>query len=236
MASVFEKHVADIYHHYRCTLQFRNELVGGVPRDPEMIERWIRTKAGVDQADEVRAMMIQTLREQEVEVNEAMSMEELRRAAGGVADLKTNGFKRHEGSLVFEARQIKAGIKEATNILYAGDRWGRTRKGPKSFVSERVFIEPLMIPILHADGTPYTDPDAVQTRVGHVSGRGGKQAFLQQEEVVYQPQLTFTVEVVHDEIEPEQWAQIWVLMEKNGLGAARSQGYGQFRVTEWVHH
>ena len=233
LESVFGQTAATLYEQYAATLHFRNYLVGGIPRDPEMMERWIRSKAGITDDIEVEHLLIQTLRENGVDVHPGLSMDELREAAAAVAELKQNGFKRQHGVLVVESRQIKAGIKEAVNILFAGEKWGRTRKGPKHFVAERVFVEPWLIPILHADGTPYTEPDAVQTRVGHVSGPGGPRAILNNEEVCDRPMLRFTVRVLRDSLAPDQWAELWTLLEANGLGATRSQGFGQFVVTEW---
>jgi len=236
--SVFAAAKPGVYTRYAVTLQFRYRLVGGVPRDPEMMERWIRSKAGITDEMEIQHLLIETLQQTGIAVRDGMTMEEMREAAAKVTELKQNGFKRFpDGRLAFEARQIKAGIKEAVNILFAGTRWGRTSKGPKAFTAERVFVEPApLIPLLHEDGTPYTEPDTVQTRVGHVSGPGGPRAILQNEEVVERPLLRFEILVVDDGIQPEHWGRIWTLMEENGLGTARSQGYGQFVVTEWRKH
>ena len=42
---------------------------------------------------------------------------------------------------IAQVKTQEAALKESVHILYAGDRWGKTKKGPKSFVAERVFLE-----------------------------------------------------------------------------------------------
>jgi len=38
---------------------------------------------------------------------------------------------------------------------------------------------------------------------------------------------------MRDCLTPEQWADLWVHAQENGLGALRSQGFGRFFIQQW---
>jgi len=64
-------------------------------------------------------------------------------SAKAASDKQSNGFKRPDGvHLALETRHVKAMLKEVININYAHERWGATRKGPKNFAAERLYIDP----------------------------------------------------------------------------------------------
>lgn len=67
----------------------------------------------------------------------------------------------HPGYLAIETRHLKAGIKEWTNILYAGTSWGKTRKSPKGFMAEHTFVNPLLDPLIIGEAVydELTKPD-----------------------------------------------------------------------------
>jgi len=144
-----------------------------------------------------------------------------------VAKKLTTGFKVGEHGLYVEARQVKALLKECTNILFGGERWGPTRKGPKSFLAERVFVEPDRLYL------GVQQPSGLELLVGHVNGPTGPQSTLGYHEYVLEPDLEFSVLVLRDVITADQWADVWALAEQIGFGAVRSQGYGRFRVVSW---
>jgi hypothetical protein len=202
--------------------------MGGVPKDPAVVEGWLRAKTGVTDSQEIQTMMRRTMIEQGT-WRENMSPEEIEEASRKVAEAReTAGFKRDpEGGLYIESRQIKALLKEATNILYAGDKWGATRKGPKSFLAERVFVEPDMLWLGR------TEPDGVHLAIGHPSGPQGPKSTLGYHEYTQRSEIEFEVKVTRDSIEPEWWADIWVQSQELGLGALRSQGFGKFDLLEW---
>jgi hypothetical protein len=202
--------------------------MGGIPKDPKLIEGWLRSKAGITDTEEIRMAMLRTLTELGAEVTPDMTYEELEGAADKVAGSReTSGFKRGEHGLYIEERQVKAALKEATNILYAGERWGATKKGPKSFLAERVFVSPTEL-WLGRD-----EPDGVDMVIGHVTGPQGPRSTLGYHEYVRQPRITFDVLVAKDAIAEEHWIDIWMLIEENGIGALRSQGYGKSDIMRW---
>jgi hypothetical protein len=165
---------------------------------------------------------------------------------------QSNGFKRGNGGLYIESRQVKAMLKESTNILFAGERWGATGKGPKSFMAERVFVNPAIVCLDRAE------PDGIELVIGHVSGPKGPQSTITYVEYAIEPTLEFEVWVTKNQVTvkgskakpgeeespdkatagqesltAKQWALIWTHAQENGLGALRSQGYGRFDVLAW---
>lgn len=206
----------------------RDKLLGGIPKSPDIIEAWLRSKAGITNEEEIRQATLRTLIDLGAEVSPEMSYDELASASKSLAAIKsTNGFKRDEDGLYIEDRQLKALIKEAVNILYAGDRWGKTKKGPRSFTAERVFIQPPKIHVGRAE------PDGIELMMVHASTPMGPRNSLAYHEYIEGARLSFSVQVLRDEILPENWAEIWVLAQENGLGACRSQSYGRFDVIKW---
>lgn len=231
---------AEVFTSYRATLQFRSQVFGSTPSDPKIIEGWLRSKAGIGSDEEVKRALLRTLEEVGVEVSDEMTYEELDAAAKKVGSQRgLNVFKRaryspdHPPVLGIEGRIIKAAIKEDTNILFAGQRWGKTLKGPKAFVAERVFVHERFIPFQRPDGTFYTDPTSIEQIVGHVQTPKGPRSVLVYHEAVDQPRITFHVLVTKDAVTPAQWAEIWVQAEENGLGGARPMGHGTFDILEW---
>lgn len=221
-------HQSQLFVRYAAQLSFRDKLLGGVPKDPKLIEGWLRAKAGIEDGQELRRALLRTLSELGMPASGELNPDDLVQASDAlVAQRMTTGFKRADRGLYIEARQIKALLKECTNILFGAERWGPTRKGPKSFLAERVFVQPDRI-WLGAEVS-----DGLELVVGHLSGPSGPVSTLGYHEYVVQSTIDFAVWVVRDLISAEQWADVWVLAQEVGLGALRSQGHGRFLLTRW---
>jgi hypothetical protein len=219
---------ARLFSCYSARVVLRDRIVGGVPKDPQVIEGWLRAKAGIEDAQEVRQAMLRTLSELGADTRDNMSFDDLVRASEALATSKqTTGFKVGDEGLYIEGRQVKSMLKESTNVLFGGERWGATKKGPRAFVAERVFVEPDRLWL------GVREPTGIDLMIGHVSGPTGPRSTLGYHEYVEGAELSFRVLVVRDCIAPEQWAEIWLHAQESGLGALRSQGYGRFNVEEW---
>jgi hypothetical protein len=228
--SVFAGARYEVFTPWHVRLRTRSRLMGGIPKDPKVIEGWLRKAAGIEPESELKAAVIRTVREIDEATRGDMSDEEVMRVATEevAREKETTGFKKDANGLYLEGRQIKSMIKEVTNILYAGDRWGPTRKGPRSYLAERVFPEQERI-YFGKD-----QPDGTEMFIGHVSGPKGPQSTLGYHEYVENQVLEFDLLVCEDAIEYEAWPRLWVLAQENGLGALRSQGFGTFDVEEWT--
>lgn len=239
--SVFASVADSMYELIDVTIVFRDRLVGGQPKDPKLVEGWLKAKTGITDDDEIRAMMRSHLLEVGIEGAAQMTQEDLtaaaEKASSEIAERKTQGFKRDAADRpVIEARHLKAGIKECVNILFAGDKWGSTRKGPKGFTAERVFVEPGRIPVGLASDV------LVDLAVGHITGPSGPMSTIGYYEYVEKAEASFTIKQLlgqsrgsrgEPSLSYDQWARVFAHMELNGIGAMRSQSFGQFVVTRF---
>jgi len=229
---VFDSHPAFLKQWciYDVELEWVGKLMGGVPKDTKIIEGWLRSKAGISDTEELRQAMLRTAYEIGLEVTEDMTYEQLVEVTSKVASAKqTQGFKidKKSGQIYIESRQVKAMLRESTNILFGGERWGVTKKGPKSYLAERVFVFPNMLLL------GKTEPDDVDLSIGHITGPQGPRSTIGYTEYVVQPRIKLTVLVLNDSITDDQWAQLWGLAQHEGLGARRSAGHGVFQVMRW---
>lgn len=213
MTSVFESYKSEVYkHRFEGTLLARN-IAGGVPADPNVIQKWIESKFK-DNDQIIRELVAQAMVDTEVGADEAAE-----KVAEG---MKLNRFRRDEQGLFIRGYQLKACLKEAASIRWAKDRWGETRKGTRSFMPEHLFIEPDKLHLGVAEPTAINQRFVVTWR-----GTG-----IQYEELVEEAKISFTL-LTDWNFTDEQWGHLWVTAEKMGIGATRSQGYGEFQVIEW---
>lgn len=214
----------DVFTKYHVSLTFTDKVMGGIPQKPEIIESWLRTRIlGGD--EELRIQLIKTLDDIGIEVPADATREEVIEAANTMAASRQgNTFQRDHRGMCLGDYQFKALVKEATNILFAGSRWGATKKGPKNAVAEWLFVDEKRIAL----GRP--EPDGVHTQVGHVTGPKGPRSTLTYYDYCDTPTCTLTVSSLEDRVTREQWERILVLGQKLGLGALRSLSHGQFAV------
>ena len=222
MPSVFEKYAQRAYpYHFHGELQV-NWLVGGIPSDEKTAEGWIRTKLALKD-DLIRQAVAEVMAEREIDAEAAAQV---------VAETKTlNGFKRSDGQLYIEGRQLKAALKAAAVIAMSvkklDRRWGETKKGVEGFVAEHIGVIEDKLHISNGDGI-VTEPTGVQRRFVHTH-RGSA---IQYEEYVQDAHVSFTIESDYA-FSDEEWAMVWLTAERQGIGASKSQGYGRFVVVRW---
>jgi len=162
------------------------------------------------------------------------------------------GFLRDENGLYIETRQIKSMLKEAVNLSFpaALRRFGYSesgQKGAKSFLAENAFVtaplsdledglEPSRL-YIRRDGSILTQPDEIKQSFTPIPRQEGRA--IKYTEMVREVQVTFEMEVDVLALglkgfKEGDWGEIFVRGERNGLGASRSQSYGQFRTVEFV--
>lgn len=229
---------SDLFARYRCEIAFLDKVLGGTPKDPHVMDVWLRTKASAttDQ-EEIRQRLLDTLIDMGYEASADASYADLVAASKELAgEQGTSGFKFDNRGLFLESRQIKALLRETVNIVY-GDRPVELRKnkttgkavtkGAKAAFVERVFCDTPRIYLGRQEA------DGLEFRVGHIVDRQGPRATLGYYEYVERAEITFEISVLRDYLTPDDWADIWRHAEKNGLGAVRSQDFGRFVVTGW---
>lgn len=220
-----------------------NEILGGVPSNPNVIDGWLRTKLGIAKEEQIEAAVQSIMEARGVGREEAV--EELAKTRS------LNGFMRRrcdncppEGdlcdaknvhALYIEGRQLKAALKEAASIAVAADRlpargWGKTNKGLLSYLAEHVMVVEHELILYTPNGVDEVyAPNLIHQ---HFVNTGRFGSAIQYQEVVKRPRVKFTVISDHP-FTREEWGQIWVTSEFQGLGASRSQSYGRFKLIGW---
>lgn len=237
LTSVFS---GDAWTYYQAQLSFTGKLYGGSPFDPQLVEGWLKKNLGIDDAEQLRTWTLQHLAEtQGLDPTTATDAEIEKAIAENAIEKKAQGFKRtpDTNEPYIEGRHLKAMLKEATSIGFpqGEHKWGQYKnttgklvggKSPLSTVAERVWVpeEPIVVA---------KDTDDFEFAVGHIDDWKGRRSTIGYFEYCVKPTLDVTVGVLDDFLTFEQWTRIWEVAEKNGLGARRSQGGGQFLVIKW---
>jgi hypothetical protein len=252
VTGIFDKVTAN-YTRYRVTLRFVGAVVGGTPKDQKLIEGWIKAKGRItdDEAD-LQRLILRTMEQQgRVPDDPTEAQQFVEDAVSAVADqAHGNGFKLNAKGLYLESRQVMALLREATNSIYAGERFGKTAKGAKNYLVENLFVEELTIPLGR------DKPDVVMPFTGHVSGPSGPRSTLTYYDVCWRPTISFTLRIRNETKTTEMVAgkvrklsedlfedpridegRLKAILEHGqflGLGSLRSQGAGVFRVQSLV--
>lgn len=216
--SVFAKYEAKAFpFRFEGTLHV-GVIAGGTPTDPKVAEGWLKTKLATTD-DLIQQAVAEVMAERGVTADEAAAIVDERK--------HLNGFKRDDNGLYIEGRQLKAAIKEAANVAAAAGKlplrkWGLTGKGLLGWIAEHVFVVEDRLYL----GTE--KPTGVNQRFVHTFRGSG----IQYEEYVEDARIDFTVITDH-KFTDEQWAMLWITGQQQGVGAARSQGFGRYEVTRW---
>lgn len=214
---------------YDVELQVRNQLVGGIPKDPKLIRAWLRQRLEMDDAA-LADLAERTYREMHGDGGEPPTTDDLLDAISGEYE-GGNGFKTVDGVLVYEGRCMKAAIKEAANIAYPGNTFPNmpkgNRKGLMRWMAETVFVVDEFIPL------GVSEPSRAEERVKHVKTPQGPRSTISVVDLVDKPLLSFRVEVLDDRFTEEVWARLWSELERNGIGADRARGDGVCELVRW---
>lgn len=228
VVGIWDNHEPDLYTRYHVEIQFTDKVMGGVPQNPKIIEGWLRQRFAGNDA-EMHDLLLRTLDSLGIESDGELTREQLDDIAKkAAAEQKGNTFYRNEAGLCLGDYQIKAMLKEATAIIYPwgpDNKWGPTKKAPRSFLAERVFVDEKWVPLGRAE------PDGQHLQIGQVSGPKGPRSTLTYYAYCERAIASFTVFSLEDMVKPEQWQRILLTGQREGLGAIRSLGHGQFRVT-----
>ncbi|RBQ21571.1 hypothetical protein DP939_02345 [Spongiactinospora rosea] len=233
---------------YRVRLQVHSKIVGGVPSSSSVIKGWLKTRLDLGDRD-LQELAEQTLRERFPDRQPTADALAGALMESEAAELSVNGFKRFGDVLTYEARCMKAAIKEAMNSAYPGTDWdgkkgagahkpkigqplpASFRKGLMSTAAERVFV----VGDVHRDyiSLGVSAPSGIEERVKHVKTPQGPRSSIARVEYVECPTLSFTVRVHDDFLSREAWGRIWVRLQDIGIGADRSRSDGQFELITW---
>jgi len=209
---------------YSIRIEFTKPVVGAIPKHPDIIEAWVKSRHEKKGADPkyLRELIEKIKREVQAE-------EEVEKC--------WTTFKRDEEGIYIEDRNIKAMLREAANVLESFKGKGSTAR--KQTFQHGLFVKPPRIHF-YRDGEIIREPEDTQERAIHVMTAMGPRSALKREDVVLPgAQLQFEIWVVVPSSRegahiPEAMLRDWIeLGQEIGLGGSRSQQFGKFRVLEF---
>jgi hypothetical protein len=219
----------ETFTRYRVEIQVLDKLIGGIPKDPDTIRKWL--SARLEMGDrELIELARETAEAMESTSGERPSADDLTEAVAREIE-GGNGFKTVNGQLVYEGRCMKAALKEAANVAYPGTAWpGKPtgmKKGLMRRLAETVFVDDQHITL----GVEF--PSGTEQRIKHIMTPQGPRSAINVVDFVEKPRLSFTVAVLDDFLPNEAWLRIWQCAEEIGIGADRARSDGKFELLAW---
>ncbi|MBA7663018.1 hypothetical protein ES703_71051 [subsurface metagenome] len=194
---------------YEVELQFTTQFASSTPKNPKDIEAMLIARAPSKPPEDPTPLP--ELAEQVAE--EVGATEEVER---GYAT-----FKQDEKGLYYEARCVRAHIKDCANVLQTL----LGIKALKSKVANRVYVEPAKIYL------DKSEPDGKETRIVHAMTMKGPRSSLKTIDFVDTPVLKFTLKVMDDGvINKDILEAIFEYGSEHGMGQERSQDWGKYKL------
>jgi hypothetical protein len=201
-------------------IQFRDQLVGGLPKSKKVLETYLEAKFGkpIDNFLERLADDLGINDEGSEEFPDVTDdLEEKRK-------LVITGFKRDEHGLYLSDYQIKAMLKQCASLL----KITTAVRGSRQVFHEGLVVRP---PRLYLDRMA---PDGMELFCGHVMTMQGKRSVLRKSEIVRQATIAMQVWILDTKvITLEHLRQCFELGQEVGLGSCRSFEQGKFDVIQF---
>lgn len=206
---------------YEVELRFTTPFASSTPKNPKDVEAMLLARAPSDSQLKHRmekGEKVTSLLELAEQVKEEVeASEEVER---GYAT-----FKRDEDGLYYEARCIRAHIKDCANILQGM----LGIKALKAKVANRVYVEPAKIYL------DKKEPDGSETRIIHAMTMKGPRSSLKTIDYVDKPVLKFQLKVLSDGvIDRKILESIFEYGAEHGMGQERSQDWGKYELVRLV--
>lgn len=200
-----------MWRRYEVELKFTSPFASSTPKNPKDIEAMLEAKMPSKPPPD--ATPIDELAEQVEE--EVGATEEVER---GYAT-----FKRDDNGLYYEARCVRAHIKDCANILQNT----LEVKALKSKVANRVYVEPDKIYL------GKKEPDGSETRIVHAMTMKGPRSSLKVIDFINDARLKFRLVVLDDKvIDIDILKAIFQYGGTHGMGQERSQDWGKYELVK----
>jgi len=204
---------------YDVELHFNSPFAASVPRHPKDIRAMLKNRApSKPPPNAVPLPELAELIESEVDIDEEVERGEAT-------------FKRDEEGLYFEARCVKAHIKNCAEVL----RVYLDIKALKPKIANRVYVLPVeKIYVDRKVGDNWErvkEPDGNEVRYIHVIGPRGPQNTLKGIDYILNARIIFQLEVLEDNIVGKKLLEsLFDYGRVHGMGQERSQGWGRYTV------
>ena len=211
---------------YDLTITITNQLVGSVPKNPDVVRAWIESRKASEPAlarMKQASAPVATLDEIEAEVLATITPEEER---------SWTGFQSDERGLFIRADNVKAHLKDCANVLRKTlEREPFKLSAARSKLADRVYPLPDRIHLMR-DGAPLTEPDGDWERPIHVMTALGPRDALKRSDYVDSPILEIRLKVLDDNVITQPiLEEILDYGSIHGIGGERGMGYGRYTWT-----
>ena len=196
---------------YEVELRFTTPFASSTPKNPQDIGAMLEARMPAKSPpDPVSIPELASQIAEEVEATEEVEK--------GYAT-----FKRDDRGLYYEARCVRAHIKDCANALQ-----GLLEiRALKSKVAQRVYVEPEKLYL------GKTEPDGNETRIVHAMTMKGPRSSLKTIDYVNDAGLTFILKVLDDGVITEDILKaIFEYGGTHGIGQERSQDWGRYELVK----
>lgn len=209
-----------MFRQYDIRIEMTGKFAAGIPKNPESLLSFLESRSPETPPEDATPLP-ELVKEIEGEVFDPTISKE--------ASLTTT-FKKDDEGLVYEARGVKAHLKECAQILGQGHF---DLAAMKSRVANRINIEPEMIPITR-DGERVTVPDGQEIRPITVMTMQGPRTAIKVVDFVDKITLAFSIVVLEDKVFQIDEKVLNALLSYGGrikgLGQDRGIGWGRYRI------
>ena len=214
-----------LYDVYAVTIQIREQICGGKPRNDELLADHIRRKTGHD--DELTKRQIEDAK------SKLPNEEGLLELTEEKLEKARTGFLEDGRGLYVDTYQVHAMIKQSAQMLGIYKR----KIGTKNMCAEGCEVKGL-----EHESRIYLGvkaPSGTDENVVHAMTPQGPISGIKHVDYVTRPKLTFEIWILRTEsqekrhIGENELVEILTFSQENGLGADRARGMGKFDVVEF---
>jgi hypothetical protein len=228
LGSIFSKADFDsskIYNKYLVTIRVRDRVLGGVPKNPDKLNEWVRSRMQIKEPDEESERATREVMETLNEPTEESSW---------------CCFQSDEQGLFVAAMNVKAMLKTVAQLL----GWYTKKMGL------RPFTQHFGLEVKGEDGsmrirmkrstlsgqTVVQEPDGDLEGLVHLNTKSGPRSALRRQDYVDKPIISFQVWLMKTSnsekrhISEEELKKWLCAAQEEGFSATRSQGHGKFDV------
>jgi hypothetical protein len=224
--SVLSKEAEKMFATATIRLQFRDNVMAGVPRHENMLEYYLNSK---HMSDEARADFEGRIKAGKLSDEEKED----------IAQMSVCVFERdHEGQLCLWHGNAKACMREmfttfGKNSIKPKKTLGEECAGGRQTFQHAIHVDPVRL-VFHRAGKPIMKADGTVDKVKHITDMSGTRSAIGRHEYLIRPELTLVLKwPSKGSVTEEDLRQVWAAAQEDGLGACRSQGFGKFDVVAW---
>lgn len=204
------------YRKYDMKIRFRGKVLGGLPKNPEMIEGWIRSlikkgRIASDEADNLRKEMKETVEE--------------------TKEKSWTGFKQDNlGCPYMEERHVKGLLKESGKVMSIK---GAYRQGIDRGIFVKQF-EPKPVENFYftRDGEIVSEPDGYIEEAKRVQGMRGPRSIITRRDYIERAEVEFQIWNIGKVTDKDLKAMLEHGQEI-GFLADRGLGFGKFDILQF---